>query len=115
MSRPRTHYLMEAAMNTPTQTVYPWKAALRTFVQTIIPALLVVNLVLPQIVDIINVELGKAALVLPDWITLAVNSLIIGLSVTSAIITRIMAIPGVNAWLTKIGLGAAPNTTKPEA
>ena len=37
-----------------------------------------------------------------------VAAVIVGLTAASAIITRIMAIPQVSDWLTRVGLGPAP-------
>ena len=43
--------------------------------------------------------------------TVAAGAWLVGLLVAaSSAITRIMAIPAVNAWLTTVGLGAAPRT-----
>lgn len=95
---------------TPTQISNPGQAALRTFIQVIVPGLAAVNSILPSIMETINTELAKIGLVLPDWALLGANAAVLAVGALSAIISRIMAIPAVNDWLTKIGLGATPKT-----
>lgn len=97
-------------MSTPitTSTVPPiWyraKRVIRTVVQVVISGALLwgtVQLVAPQVLD----ELAK---VLPgSWIVWLTGALAF-LGVVAGVITRIMAIPQVNAWLTKIGAGSVP-------
>jgi|GEM_PF-6542053 hypothetical protein len=77
----------------PTQTRYPWKATLRTALAFI----------------------GGAAIAAPGLYTAVTNQSpeaatgwgLTALAVSSAI-TRIMANPFVNLWLSKVGLGATP-------
>jgi len=71
----------------PTQTRYPWKATVRTILAAL------------PLIPIIAVALGVDTL---PWVVAAVG-LIGG-------ITRVMAIPEVNGWLTSIGLGATPKS-----
>lgn len=60
-------------------------------------------LVAPQILD-------ELALILPGpwiaWLTAAIASV----TLVAGVITRVMAIPTVNAWLTRIGLGSVPRS-----
>lgn len=87
----------------PTQTVHPWKATLRTAVAVIIG----VGVVAPTALGIFQDQLG--GYIPPEvmaWIVWAVG-LAVAVSLT---VTRIMAIPQVNAWLTSIGLGATPKS-----
>lgn len=80
---------------------YKGKRVLRTIVQTAIPAFLTFALVLPQII---------AALGLPveSDLYLWLIGLAAGVTAVAAAITRIMAIPAVNDFLVKIGLGSVP-------
>jgi hypothetical protein len=73
---------------TPTQTKYPWRAAVRTVIQAAIG----IATMLPFIVS---------ATGLSEQLPFIAGALAV-----SAVITRIMANPLVNAWLTKLGLGA---------
>lgn len=85
----------------PTQTAFPWRATLRTALQVG----LALGGVLASIWVIVADELG--AWLTPDvqaWIAGAVALVVAG----SAALARIMAIPAVNRWLTRLGLGAEP-------
>ncbi len=77
---------------TPTQVRHPWRASVRTWVVVFITLLPAVPLILH--------ELGVESM---GW-ALAISSIAAGL-------TRVIAIPAVNAQLTKwLNLGAAPRT-----
>jgi hypothetical protein len=86
----------------PTQSAYPWKATLRTVLAVVVA----LGIVGPLILGVITEQLGNY--ISPDvmgYIAWGVG-LIVAISAT---VTRIMAIPQVNAWLTKwLGLGATP-------
>lgn len=82
----------------PTQVANPWRATLRTVTAAlvgIVLALPVVNLILLEIQS----ELLASGLELPAWLWAAVNGTIAAVALVSGIITRVLAIPGVNAWL----------------
>ncbi|MGO1267097.1 MAG: hypothetical protein ACTMIY_10735 [Microbacterium gubbeenense] len=80
------------------------KRVLRTAVQVIVGvagALGVFVLVAPQVLDAV-------ADVLPaSWVA-AAAAFIAGAAAISAALSRVMAIPAVDAWLKRIGLGSAP-------
>ena len=80
---------MTEPIPTPTQTRHPWRATLRT----VVAILLGLATLLPYVVADANIPTEGAV-----GQALAV----------SALVTRIMAIPAVNAWLTQFGLGASP-------
>jgi hypothetical protein len=87
----------------PTQIAYPWKATVRTVIAVVVG----VAVVAPLALDVIQSEL--VGYLPPE--TLAWLAWAVGLAVAiSGTVTRIMAIPLVNAWLTKLGLGATPKT-----
>jgi|GEM_PF-3256058 len=99
---PRSDY--QDSLNA-TQVQHPVKAVLRTIVQVGIPVFIALGIVVPQIVDIILEQFGQS---LPEQVTvvlLATAGIVTGVA---AVITRIMAIPLVNQFLTSIGLGATP-------
>ena len=85
----------------PTQTTYPWKAVLRTIVAAVIG----LGSVLPIAWVIVQEELG--AILSPEVMARIGVGVTVALAVTGAI-TRVMAIPAVNDWLTRLGLGAEP-------
>jgi hypothetical protein len=80
---------------------YPWQRVLRTIVQVGIPAFLVFNLVVPQVIEALG------GLLPPDAI-LWLNGVAALIAAIAAALTRIMAIPAINALLTSIGLGTQP-------
>ena len=85
----------------PTQVKYPWRAALRTALAYIVAA----GIVVPAVWVIAQDTL--AGYLPPQVITAAAWT--VGLIVAvSALVTRVIAIPQVNDWLTKLGVGAAP-------
>jgi hypothetical protein len=77
------------SVSAPTQTRHPWRATVRT-------ALAATVAFLPLVPTIVH-ELGAESL---PWAAAIVAA--------AAAITRVMAIPGVNDWLTGLGLGATP-------
>jgi hypothetical protein len=88
----------------PTQTVYPWKAALRTGIQVLLSALVLIALIGPLLADFIEEQFPGSPVV--AWIVGAVAFC----SALGALIARIMALPQVNVALTAIGLGATPKS-----
>ena len=97
---------------TPTQVAHPWRASLRTAVAV----LLGLALVLPIVWAIIGEELGKVGWVIPEPVASAVVAIIAAVTAAAAIVTRVMAIPAVSDWLTKLNLGPTPAgvETQPE-
>ena len=95
-------------MSTPTQVRFPLRAMLRTALAVV----LALGIVVPLSVEIILDEWAKAAPV-PEgaraWL-LGASAAIVAVS---AALTRIMAIPTVNEWLSRVGMGATPPTTPP--
>lgn len=94
-----------AELRATTQTDYPWKATLRTLVQVGIPAFVTLVGILPLIIQIILEELGEQ---MPDGLRLWLVGAAALLTAVATALARIMAIPTVNAFLTRWGLGAAP-------
>lgn len=46
----------------------------------------------------------------PAGVYLLVNSIVLGMLAVIGILTKIIAIPAVNAWLTKLGAGSVPKS-----
>lgn len=80
------------------QTKYPWRATARTALAFITGAALAAPVLYTAVTNESPEQATGAGLA-----ALAV----------SAGITRIMAVPFVNEWLTRVGLGAEPKTTQP--
>jgi hypothetical protein len=85
----------------PTQTKFPGRAVLRTIFAVLIATVTVINTLLPlvQSAATTNGINAKEAI----WL----NSLAVGIALIAGIITRIMAIPGVDSLLAKLNLSAA--------
>lgn len=83
---------------TPTQVAHPTRTTVRTIVQQLLGWVLAAGVVLPLILTIVQEELGH--LIRDDvmgWLVAAV-----GVAVAiSAAVTRIMAIPRVEEWLSR--------------
>jgi FtsH-binding integral membrane protein len=77
----------------PSQTAYPWKATLRTAIAFIVGAAVAA----PGIYTAVTNQSPDGA---TGW---GLTALVI-----SSAITRLMANPFVNLWLSKVGLGATP-------
>ena len=89
---------------TPTQVAHPWRASLRTAVAV----LLGLALVLPIVWAIIGEELEKVGWAIPEPVGTVVGIIIAAITAAAAIVTRVMAIPAVSDWLTKLNLGPTP-------
>ena len=96
---------------TPTQVAHPWRASLRTAVAV----LLGLALVLPIVWAIIGEELEKVGWAIPEPVGTVVGVIIAAITAAAAIVTRVMAIPAVSDWLTRLNLGPTPaGKTQPE-
>jgi len=100
--------MSHVATPTPTQIAYPWKATLRTVLQTLAGIVLglasfisAAAIFAPQLLDAITEILP------PEWVPYAAAAVAF-VVLLSATVTRIMVIPGVNEFLTKLKLGAVP-------
>lgn len=91
----------------PTQVRRPWRATLRTFVQALIPTILALALVVPEVVKIILDETGEA---MPEKFRLVLLGISGAVAAVAAILARVMAIPAVEMLLRRYipGLSAAP-------
>lgn len=80
---------------TPTQAVYPWRAAIRTALQTGIPAFLSALWLVPLVVQEIVDGFGQH---LPEDFRLWLLGAAAVVTAASTVLARIMAIPGVVEW-----------------
>lgn len=76
---------------------------LRTVVAVGIPAFISLALVLPQIIEALGLPLTSE---LYAWLV----GVAAGVTAVAGAFTRVMAIPVVNRWLVRIGLGSVPRT-----
>lgn len=92
----------------PTQVASPRKATLRTVVAVVV-GLAVVLPVVNVALGIVSEELAQADIAVPAWLWSGLNLLIALVAVVSGIVTRILAIPAVNEWITDHASILAPN------
>lgn len=79
--------------------------ALRTIVQALIVLLPVVNGVAVAITDYLQ---SQGDVVIPDGVFVWLNVIVVGTALVMGLVARVMAVPGVNDILTRIGLGSVP-------
>ena len=90
---------------TPPPIWYKAQRALRTFVQALIVLVPVVNAVAATVVTYLN---EQTDVTVPAWAFAVLNAVVIITALVMALVARIMAVPGVNEILTRIGLGSVP-------
>lgn len=82
-----------------------WFAAqrvIRTVLVNLVVILPVVNISLPLVVEAFT---GNGV---PAEVTILVNAIVAGVLVVTGVLTRIIAIPAVNDFLTRLGAGSVP-------
>ena len=92
------------ALDAPTQVAYPWRATLRTGLAVLLGILVTI----PLVWAIVGDELAAVGWAVPEPWAAIITAIVTGCVVASSAITRIMAIPQVSDWLTRLGLGPAP-------
>ena len=86
-----------------TEIWYKSQRVLRTIVQVGIPSFLAFALVLPQIIEALGLPVDSEIRLWMVGVAAVITAI-------AGAISRVMAIPAVNAWLTKIGLGSVPKS-----
>ncbi|UVK62563.1 hypothetical protein SEA_TAYLORSIPHT_24 [Arthrobacter phage TaylorSipht] len=94
----------------PSQVAHPWRASLRTVWAVAVPAFGLVLFAGPAVLHILAEELGT---VVPEGVTAWLLAAAGVLSALAGAVTRIMALPGVNAWLARFKLDAGPPAALP--
>lgn len=77
---------------------------IRTVLVNLVVILPVVNISLPLVVDAFT---GNGV---PAEVTILVNAIVAGILIVTGVVTRIIAIPAVNDFLTKLGAGSVPKS-----
>lgn len=83
----------------PTQVANPGRATLRTAVAVLVglvAALPTLNAILAALQGYLS---EQAQVVIPEWVWLAVNGTAALLLFISGLVTRLLAVPGVNDWI----------------
>lgn len=99
-------------MTTATQIAHPWRATARTILATALAVILTAATIVPGILPIVIEELAKQGLTLPDAVGRATQLVVAICLALTGIITRVMAVPGVDRLLGYIGLSAAPTAAR---
>lgn len=84
---------------------YQGQRVIRSILVALPTLLVTLNLSLPLFAQAFNAE-G-----VPASAYLLVNSIVLGMLAVIGVLTKIIAIPAVNAWLTKLGAGSVPKST----
>lgn len=82
---------------TSTQERNPRSAVLRTILASTIAFFPLIN----GVVLAIEAALEPYRVYLPDWVFLALNGTLLAAAALTALVTRVLAVPGVNEWLRK--------------
>lgn len=94
---------------TPTQVQYPWRTTLRTVVWVVLALVAVI----PSAWAIICDELMKAGLTIPAGLEYRIGVVVALCVAASAIVQRLVLLPGVAALIAKIpGLSPTPTSAK---
>ena len=93
---------------TPTQVAHPWRASLRTALFVVAPLLVLLVGVVPEVIQIILEETGRAGVVLPEWVRPALLGLSAAATAIAAILNRIALLPRANEILTALRIGPKP-------
>lgn len=80
----------------PTQVRFSARSVVRTVLQVIVPTILALGVVVPQIIEIILKEAGEA---MPDGLRVYLLAISAGIAAMSAALAKIMALPRVEAFL----------------
>lgn len=94
-------------MNTPTTPTIWFKAqrVLRTIVQGLVVLVPIANAVALAVVGYLN---EQTDIDVSAWVFAVLNGVIVVTALVMGLVARVMAVPGVNDLLTKIGLGSVP-------
>ena len=91
-------------MSTPIPDIwFVGQRVIRTLVAGLVVFVPAANLALPMVASAFNSP------DVPAEVYLAVNAWVLGALAVLGVITKLMAIPKINAWLTKVGAGSVPS------
>lgn len=92
----------------PTQVANPGRATKRTAAAVVVGVLLALPVV-NSVLLIVQEELqGQAEFVIPGWVWIVLNASIAAIGIVTSVVTRILAIPAVNDWVSRHLPGLAP-------
>lgn len=103
--KPKEKYM--AVTTTVPDVWYKAQRVLRTIVQSLVVLVPTVNLAAAALINYLNEQEGVA---IPGWVFLWLNGIVVVTSLVMGAVARLMLVPGVNQWLTKLGLGSVPES-----
>lgn len=86
---------------------YKTQRVLRTIVQALIVLVPLVNALAVAVVDYLGTQTD---VVVPDVVFVWLNAAIVATALLMGLVARLMAVPGVNDLLGKVGLGSVPKS-----
>lgn len=98
-------------MSTTPEIWFKPQRALRTIVQALIILIPLANGVALATAGYLQ---EQTHLVIPGWVFLVLNGVVAVTALVMGLVARLMAVPGVNDWLTRIGLGSVPKSAVSE-
>lgn len=98
-------------MNTP-EIWFKSQRVLRTIVQALVVLVPTGNAVAAAVLAYLS---EQTDVVVPAWIFAALNGVIVATALLMGLVARVMAVPGVNEWLVRVGLGSVPKNTDPSS
>lgn len=102
---PQTRAEAKALVAAVTAPWYPVQRALRSIVGALVVLVPLVNGVAAAAIAYLTSQTGVS---IPPVVFVWLNAIVAGTALIIGLVSRIMAVPGVNAALQKIGLGTAP-------
>src|SRR5574343_101712 len=91
-----------------TQAIHPDRASWRSALAALVPVVLVVAGVVPQIVEIVLEEVEGHQVVLPAWLYAALTGVALIAVLLVKVVNRVMLLPAWDELLTRLGAGARP-------
>jgi hypothetical protein len=93
-----------------TQQAYPGRATARTVVATALGFVLTAGVIVPLVLQAMDDTLGDLIPPKTRGVIVAIGGAVVAVS---AFLTRVMAIPKVDAWLHRLGLSSSVEPTVP--
>jgi hypothetical protein len=81
------------------------KRVVRTIAQALIVLVPTANLIALAVAGYLTEQVD---VVVPGWVFAALNGIVVASALIMGLVARLMAVPGINAWLVKVGLGSVP-------
>lgn len=89
----------------PTQVQHPWRAAVRTGIAVLVAVAAAILAVGPEVAAIADDTITP---LLPAQLVDVLARISVAVVAVATFVTRVMNAPAVNAWLTRLGVGATP-------